>query len=476
MRYNLLFISILMIIVGCTKPGTNDSSVTQQQIQDLLSYLHTKTTGRGETNCYRVSESDLQNLVHFRQLQGKFYGKDVQLESITPIEWEGLACLYVLQYQKGYEIISADKRSPVPIASNGIGIFISDDGKEGFMGHLDTMAEQIWYSLNGYGYEPDPEWEDEINASLDFWRMVNADRSFVEQSGDRYIDPDAPYGHWELIDIDDYVEEYDTIPHLTRTRWHQLDPYNAYCPKYNPYYLNERCPAGCVAIAGAQMLYYLHGKDGVPVSSPTQGSCTGYVQYNSVVQTFSNPSSSAWSQMIVPRATTDDMAALLVGDVGKRLHTFYFNDSSSAVFLDLADSVFCNYGWDCDTIAGHQASVIVPSLLSGYPVVCAGSREIRGVKRSHAFLIDSYKRSRIKTIAFYEWVIDNPQPGVNYPPVPLRREVTYGTPYVTHYRMNWGQNDTIPNSTWCSLDGVWQYDNYPPYTYNQQMIYHFTLL
>ena len=472
MQHKLLFVSILMVLTGCAKYGVIDKSDTLKQAEALLSYLHTKSTGGGETNCYLVNESDLQNLVHFRQLQGKYHGKDVQLESITPIEWEDMACLYVLQYQEGYEIISADKRSPIPIAYNDKGAFVFEDNLEGFMGHLNLMAEQIWFSINGYGNEPDSEWEEEINGSLDFWRMVNADPSFVEENGDRYVDP-GYIGHWELIDEEDFEEEYDSIPHLTVTRWFQTDPYNSYCPRY----IYTRCPAGCTAIAGAQMLYFLHCKDGVPVCSPSQGSCTGYAYDTSYVQSFSNPLPNTWSQMIAPRCSTDDKAALLIGDIGKRINMEYSDTASAAELFSLVDSVFYYYGWNCDTTVVYNSSIIVSSLLAGYPVVCAGSREpVRGVdKIAHAFLIDSYKRSRIKTISFYEWVYDNPDPNLNYPPVPLRRVVRYGSPYITHYRMNWGQYDTIPNNTWCSLAGVWQYKNFPPYTYDQRMIYNFTM-
>ena len=379
--------------------------------------------------------------------------------------------MYVLQYQEGYEIVSADKRSPVPIAYNEKGKLELNENLEGFTGHLDMMAEQIWYSLNGYGDNPDPEWEDEINGSLDFWLMVNADSSFIEQNGGRYIDPNLPPGHWVFLESDSFEQVYDTIPHLTVTQWHQFSNYGYYCPKYSHDY-PTKCLPGCNSIAGAQMLYFLHGKDGVPTSSPSEGSCTGYVIDSSYVQTFSNPTSNEWSLMSVPRSSSDLHAARLIGDIGKRLHTIYQLGGSDATFDHLGDSVFVYYGWNSNLSTSYDASIIVSSLLSGYPVVCGAIDES---DIGHAFLIDSYKRCRIKTITYYEWVFDDPEAGINNP-VPLRREVTYSSPYVTHYRMNWGQYDTEPNDTWCSLAGVWQYNNEAPYVYEQKMFYNFTLL
>jgi len=477
MRNKLIIASLFVLLMGCSDPRSFDPSLNQKSILD--SYMETKSLGRnGENNTYVVNEFDLQNFVYFRQLEGKSRGKDVQLVSITPIEWEDMPCLYVIQYREGYEIISADKRSPIPIAANDRGVFVKGDDSDSFMEHLNLMAEQIWFSINGYGDKIDPEWEDEVNGSLDFWRMVNADSSFIEQNGERYIDPDAPIGHWEFLEASSFEVDYDTIPHLTVTQWYQEGIYNLYCPQEYTGTSFVRCPAGCAAIAGAQMLYYLHGKDGVPISSPTTGYCTGYGILDYIFsQSFTNPSPNSWSQMLPPRHVADTLAAILVGDVGKRLHTTYRLNGSSAVAANLVDSVFVEYGWNCSYLADYDASIIVSNLQAGYPVVCAASRaENRGVNKiRHAFLIDSYKRRRMMTVAYYTWIIDNPVPGMHYPPVPLHREVTYGSPYITHYRMNWGAEETSPNDTWCSLAGVWQYQNLPPYVYEPEMIYNFTL-
>ena len=130
--------------------------------------------------------------------------------------------------------------------------------------------------------------------------------------------------------------------------------------------------------------------------------------------------------------------------------------------------------WGCDSTSNYSANIIISNLENGYPVVCSAIRMDRG-EHGHAFLIDSYKRCRIKTITYYEWVYDDPGAG-GHNPVPLLREITYGFPYIKYYRMNWGMWDTGPNDTWCSLNGVWQYSTYPPYIYNQKKLYDFTLL
>lgn len=406
------------------------------------------------------------------------------MESITPIEWKGVPCLYVIQYQEGYEIISADKRSQIPLAFNDKGKLELDQDLDGFRGHLDLMAEEIWFALNGYGDWSGTEWESEVEWSLAFWRMVNADESLFNQNRDqsedqgRFLDPNPPMGHWVLVEA--YTEEvpYDSIPHLTATQWYQTNGYNAYCPEdRDTLNIIDRCPAGCVAIAGAQMLYFLHGKHGVPTSSPASGYCTGYVYNNTVSQGFYNPSPSTWGYMSCPRPNygpADDYSALLIGDVGKKVGMQYHWNGSSASTYNLISTVFNQYGWNCSYMNSNNSSTIVSNLLAGYPVVCAGNISSTV---GHSFLIDSYMRCRTRVTSVYVWVYDNLPPG-SYP-LQYWRETLYDETipiHVAYYRMNWGQENTSINDTWCALDGIWQMGNNPPYTYSQSILYDFVML
>jgi len=238
------------------------------------------------------------------------------------------------------------------------------------------------------------------------------------------------------------------------------------------------CPAGCVAIAGSQMLYYLHSKDGIPITSPASGSCTGHVYDNSYVQSFWNFSSSTWSAMQTPRTYISDIyAALLVGDVGKKLNMSYAWNGSGAYTSDLKDDVFQPYGWNCVYSNAYLSNKIVSNLQNGFPVVCAGDREDRGINKiGHAFLVDRYKRYRTKTTSYYEWEYDDPNyPGL-LPNIRPKTEISYGSPHISYYGMNWGQWNTTANASWCSLSGVWQYNNLPPYQYDRKMVYDFSII
>lgn len=474
-----IFIGILLlsVMIGCTPRQGFDYIETDN---DYL--LLTKASLDRKSDSYSLTEADINNYFLFKQLEGKSKGKELKLLDIIPIYWEDMACLYVLQYEEGFDVISADKRSPIPLAEVACGTFEECNDPNGFGGHLNLMAEEVWFSLNGYFKDPSPQTEEYINSSLDFWRMINADNLFIAENADTIdanlgfrFDPNIPPGNWVLVSVTTTEEVYDSIPHLTTTAWFQGGVYNYYCPEdsdMSGYIL--KCPAGCVAIAGAQMLYYLHSKDGIPSTSPACGSCTGYVFDNSYVQTFWDYSSSTWA-MMHSRSNSDFYAALLVGDVGKRANMSYAWNQSGTTLVSLKDNVFQSYGWNSVYSNSYSSNYIVSNLLNGYPVVCAGSINANGTN-GHAFLVDRYKRYRIKTTSIYEWeYVDPDYPGL-LPYVSPQTTITYGSPYISYYGMNWGEFNTTPNGSWCSLSGIWQEGNLPPYQYNREMIYDFSII
>jgi hypothetical protein len=479
---HIIYIGILefFVMIGCT-PKQEFYQIDTGNDHSFL----TKASIDNKCEGYALTEVDINNYFLFKQLEGKSKEREVVLSEIIPIYWENIACLYVIQYEDGFDVISADKRSPIPIAEVARGTFQDCNDPNGFGGHLNLMAEEVWFSLNGYLKDPSPEAEENIQSSLDFWRMINADSLFIAENADSIdsnlgfrFDPNIPPGNWVLVGVTTTEEVYDSIPHLTTTTWYQDSIYNYYCPyDMNSNGVIVKCPAGCVAIAGAQMLYYLHSKDGVPLTSPANGSCTGEVFNHNVVQNFWNYSSGTWSLMLPPRDGTDIYAALLIGDVGKRVSMQYAWFGSGALVEDLKDYVFQPYGWNSIFSNSYLSNKIVSNLQNGYPIVCGGARDIRGVGRlGHAFLIDRYKRCRVKTTSYYEWEYLESNYTGPLPYVSPITTISYDSPHISYYGMNWGQEDSIPNASWCSLSGIWQYGDLPPYQYDRQMIYDFSII
>lgn len=138
MKHTYLF--ILFIIAGLLGCSIKQQSDFLEQQKSIPSW--TKATIDGEPERFAINDDDLANFVRFRILESKSKGRDLELSEIVPIIWEDEPCLFVLQFNEGFEVISADKRSPVPIASNNRGSFRECNDPDGFGGHLNLIAEK----------------------------------------------------------------------------------------------------------------------------------------------------------------------------------------------------------------------------------------------------------------------------------------------------------------------------------------------
>ena len=212
--------------------------------------MSTKTDGTSiKCKAFSLSEDDIEAYAQLLAFQQQTERK---LFSIKPVVIRGITAFYVVNLEKGWQIISSDKRGPIVLAESNDGNFnideITDEEKSWFNGIGEQIISRInapeeYYSaLSEEGYANE-------RLSLQFWndiRGVISDISMVVQD----------------------TLQYESVDHLIPVCWHQNSPFNNYCPlvSQNSTY---RCPAGCVAIAGAQTLYYLHYYFGHPVSSPS---------------------------------------------------------------------------------------------------------------------------------------------------------------------------------------------------------------
>ena len=270
----------------------------------------------------------------------------------------------------------------------------------------------------------------------------------------------------------DYVESEDIVVeniHLTQTAWGQTTPvnatigYNYYCPlKSNS--STERAPAGCVALAGAQMLYYLHYKFGSSLYAPTYAICTGNV--NGYSRQIGGASNTIWDGMPTLSSGNDDTgrnsAAILIAWVGHLVGMNYGNTASSARTEDLVDDVFGFYNISCQ-YGSYDVATVKQSLQGGMPVV-ASARAVTGtflffdITDGHSFLIDGYSKQKTKKTYHYIWVTEDGLGNITESDS-IRTSVTYTNPVITHLKMNWGwggeHNDNLyaPSGDWEIKDG-----------------------
>ena len=269
-------------------------------------------------------------------------------------------------------------------------------------------------------------------------------------------------GHYELRNSTLSIEVYDSISSMTSTEWSQGSPYNYYCPLTSNNL--EHAPAGCVAIAGAQMLYFLHSTFGIPSTAPSKAYCKGNV--NSYTWEQTDYSSHIWADM----ANNGYYAAPLIADVGRRLNMQYGDNGSGALTEDLINKVFVPYGISC-LYTSYNVDLLRKSLLKGMPVILSAksikTRSSGTGKVGHAFIADRYKRTRMVTKNYYEWVYDSYPDGKPIPVVPDKVESTYSSPTISMIGFNWGWGSyyNVPTE-WFGLTGDWISSQYSMSSYN----------
>lgn len=362
---------------------------------------------------------------------------------------------------------SSDTRVPAIVAQSNNGSFEK---------LMEIEAAQLWIKsiiedMDLIQQLPDDKLnfsQKEINSNKAFWKSVSSPDEFVKnniQNTTRSIDRDIvpKGGHYELIESITYSEVYDSISRMTDTNWSQGYPYNYYCPLKSNSNSNH-APAGCVAIAAAQMLYYLHDNYSVPQTAPSEAYCDGNIDSYSWAQT--NYTSTIWNYM----NSSGYYAAPLIADIGRRVKMKYGNDGSGAYTKDLVNNVFIPYGIYC-TYSNYDTEQLKNSLLNNMSVLLDAystpNTNSTSTKVGHAFISDRYKRIRYVTRNFYEWDYDYDSPDVLQPFIPRKYEYTYSSPQISMIGMNWGWGEFYNDSTeWFSLTGNWISKHYSSYNWN----------
>ncbi|MCQ2138991.1 MAG: C10 family peptidase [Bacteroidales bacterium] len=464
-----LLMIIILLCIACSSCVNNRDHIAFGEARRDYSFLSIIP--------HDVHLSDIENYV-IASKNTKSVHNAVGIIPVVDSELDTL--LYIVNYEQGWQILSSDKRTPQVLAhsQNGSIKLNEDSPMTDIIAQMALVMKRIKETpLTGLALSPEV-----VLSNISSWNPGNITSESQHNANTQSVD-DPPVidfpdmGHWELIESSCHSEPYDSIEHLTSTYWSQIGDntlgyYNQYCPLRDDDTYG-RAPAGCVAVAGAQLLFYLHENFGYPIYAPAHANCEGNIR-NYQMNTWGQ-SSTIWNHM-GPFYGRDSIAVLLA-DIGIKAQMRYQNGQSSADTQNLATMVFPSYSVGCD-YGNYDVDITKNSLLSGMPVLAWGrSQSILGITfKGHAFIIDGYKRTRSKTTARYRWVYD--APGRHPLPPDDLVEVTYGTPTITefNYNLGWGYNNkdawtTIPDE-WVFYDGNDTID----FKYHRKMIYNFSNL
>jgi hypothetical protein len=164
---------------------------------------------------------------------------------------------YFCQVKPAGHIVLSLHKQLAPVKAYSATCDLDPDSEAGMVALLKDRMERIHNRINEWGTRmnasPDEVMEDilEINYR-DSWDRLNVDAISFQQKLDSEVEP----------------MNYQSPQILLTSIWDQGDPYNRTCPLANGSCTDLRCPVGCVATAGAQIMRYWNW--------PPYGSGSGY--------------------------------------------------------------------------------------------------------------------------------------------------------------------------------------------------------
>ena len=429
---------------------------------------------------YQIGQPEIDAYVKYKQMTAT---KEcpIELEFSDPLVGiNGEIVAYTLKFNNGWEIIAADKRAPCVLVSGMEADYNMSEWNPGAQMWASSLIGEemiLMTSPEKYPTEASKEAKDKIDAAVDFWDAIMSTESFVERHHPQTRSGINDQGYWELVDVEEEVQNENVI-HLLNTHWHQHSPYNSYIPYKSDW--SERAPAGCVGVAGAQMLYYLHNLIGRPIEAPYHGFCSGDI--NNYVNDGLLGETGDWSLL---NPAGDLYCAILVTRASKALHTVYGNNESTASNPNFVDSLFAPLGISCIESSYSPTTVMEELLLDKPSIINAfgGMDSFLGFSwftDGHTFIIDAGRCTRTKRTYHYIWHYG---PGDPFPldEPPTRVVVTYTTPSSVYFRMNWGWGEYFPYpDPEFAATGNWEIDKgegiISNYIFDREMIHSFAAI
>ncbi len=388
--------------------------------------------------------------------------------TITPYLVKKDTLLHILNYEGGgWLVISGDRRYDPIIAESPDG-YLNINSDESYVSWFKSIGEDISI-LRDSGFDIE-------NDNTAFWQAIAP----IKVDG---VTTKAGTPKWVIRNVVSNITSTWSfpIPHLIETKWGREAPWNSKLPyDNNPNSDGSRCSTGCVPVAVAQLLYYLHYEIGKPtglyhnisclypgVISPADATSIGFQRSNYV------SNSTRWDDMALTGTSygNTEYVGNLMLDIGNRFNTLYGCEAlgGSGTNLQLYyDTVFSGYGIAC-TESSHSLAIVKNSLESDMPVIVRRiGTNTSNYNVNHTWIIDGLAKEIREYIMtrYCEFSYDWTEYDEVYDTFAEVQQV-YGfvddgdsqdylgssiTNY--YYQMNWGE-DGVGDGAYYSSNGVW---------------------
>lgn len=427
MKRNLCFLFLLPLLITACE---NVLPVEEVDLSSMVAEFTTPTKtvtfeGHVVDMEYLVTSEDLETYLELQPNSPNGIKRPVK-----SVEAKGpnadVTLMYVVNYDKGWEILSADKRAQPVLAFSEGGEFSFETANPGEKVWLEGLACDVLNLRTA-----DKALQSRVaenNPNVGFWRGLELRKKMMEEElemmtrwelpdslpltprPDRPITPLPEGGHYEITFTETQYVYDSEIGHLVATAWDQNDPWNVMCPTYNDGAGNVL--GGCVAVAIAQILYNLHYRLGVPIAIPANASWYG--DYDDNPEFYLGPMNEAAWQYVAQDdedyGKSTAIASSLIAHVGYLVNMDYGIEESGAYDTDVPDA-FEFYGFNCE-VESFNVSAVANCLRDSIPVYASARRvknQATGETSGHAFIIDGCQDYKVQYIDYYEWVWDVPQ-------------------------------------------------------------------
>ena len=444
-------VSAILLIQGCIYKDY-PSQVEQPSVRTLSSL--TKSVADRSTPIVKEKPKVITREALEDILAESFQGtsvKNTKRYSLKTISEEGKPIIHSVNFDDGGWTLVAGRELPNNqiIACGEEGSFDPDN--------IESPEVRFWFRMTKASLKLTYEVADREAES----QLGTISAQEEEERSIRSISYDDPFVWVRLYMGYETSNVITNVNHLTNTKWGQSYPWNYKCPSVN----NDDCPLGCLTVAVAQLLYYLHFHLGTPSgcyhtvdTNFTWNSPGNYYTSNLTRGNYTAPSP-RWNAMPTVSDYLDNDTKYvgdLMIDVADRLGTAFSPNGSGAFFTS---SVFPYYNINCSTPQQYSSSQTIAQLDNSMPVLVYGD-DNNAYGNSHAWLIDGYKKQQTLTDYQYKWVIMPPDSlqyynNINYNYVftdtemhqfypdieenQIVHEYSYSTPSYL-FRMNWGWN------------------------------------
>lgn len=381
----------------------------------------------------RVTVADVRDYIRSLGYSGNV--KSTNAPDISPVVSAADTVMYIVNYPEGWEVLSGDRRlGPVLIRCESGSVteesLYSNPAMsaflDGLVGTLDSLRQN-----------PVPM------SSVAPISNPNPPMSFRDENGvlwmysERYMSSSSRQKQDPLLGLKwgQGTKNHSLYP---KQKWNVCAPYDS--PNRT-----SHCYMGCSPVAIAQVLYYLHGKNGIPASFYKNAVCTAYLASSSSSVTLSNSNTTFssygnyWSLMPASGATATDegfsvVSAFMLG-IGKELKSTYKYDGTSTPTSNFK-AAFSAYGYNCKESSSFSASEIRNQIYTKKnPIVAniSGTRYYSDANKEnqrldHTVVIDGYEYVKEN----YTYVYKNGDSGTFvYKYMPYTFEYEY-------FSCNWG--------------------------------------